>query len=101
MPAARSLAATAYRDAPDAAGLALRDLLDQTVAAMLAELEAAPGEPDRMGEERAALLVLAAGGSVRDAVRQLGYAAHSAGTERLYTLRGQLLRRLLERATAP
>ena len=94
----RRLAATRYAGCELAAGLALRDLLQEAIEAVRAELAPVPGEPPRRREERLALEAIARGTSVAATARAMGISPTAQRYRDLYRLRYLLARLFLERA---
>ena len=93
--AVRERAAAIYRREPHAAGLALRDLLDQAIAAE--DMSDFP-ELSTRSDARMVVEVLAAGGSLAEAMRRLGIPPTSARARRLHALRDHFFHRFLQRA---
>ena len=89
-----------YPGAPFAAGLALRDTLQETVTAVRRELAPRTGETLRQHDWRAGFEALLDGRSMSAAARALGLRSNAHRSRNLYGGRDLFVRRFLEMAGA-
>ena len=94
LPGVRRRAEARFAGREHAAGLALREVLEEALALVAAELAALPATP-AADRDRAALAALARAGCLAGAARELGIARNSYRYQGLVAVRARLARAVL------